>query len=1104
MLKGNISFGAMLSLAMIFLLLAPVSFLLAGSGIQFIENKNQWPEEVHFGAKVPGGNLHIGPTGFHYYLIDEKKIDELHEQSHHHIDESSGGPSFIDGQYVRMQWLNSTPGDPKPFGKRKQYYNYFTGSDPNQWAVKASAFEGFTYPNIYEGIDLMVYTAGNNLKYDFILSAGADPSQIKGLYEGANSIRLDENGNLYVATSLGQLIEKRPYAYQFINGEKRQVESAFNLEGNVLSFCFPQGYDVCEPLIIDPLLIFSTYSGSTADNWGSTATPGERGNLYSAGIVRLVDATHTFPTSPGAFQTSFGGVYDVGVLKYDSTGSELLWASYFGGALGEAPHSMVMNAKEELLVLGTTSSNNFPTTSGAFSRAFSGGEPVVSASIPYQNGSDIFVLRVSKDGTQLLASTYLGGSENDGLNPPYGPLTKNYGDELRGDIITDAEDNIFLSTVTSSTDFPALNSFNTTYKGGVTDALLIKLPPDLSAITWSGFIGGTEADASHTLKIDRQGDIFIGGGTNSPDFPATLGTYQPSLGGNEDGWIAQIEGDGSAIRAATFTGTVAFDQVYFLDLNESEEIYVYGQTAGGLNFPITPGVYHNPNSGQFVQKFSNDLSTLIFSTTFGSGRGIPDISPTAFLVNECNNLYMTGWGGLVNSLSNYWQSNTVGMPLTPDAFQRTTSGSDFYFIVLTDDATQFLYGTYLGGNFSRTHVDGGTSRFDKSGIVYHAVCSGCEAYNAAGVPTSDFPTTPDAWSRVNRSVNCNNAAFKFDLSSLRARLQTNSVQLDMPGLRTVCIPDRIVFQNLSTGGETFQWDLGDGTKIVKPDTSMIIHQYQKTGRYIVKLKAIDPGTCKVSDSTATFVDVFIKQSQVQDDDDLCEDVPYKLQASGGVVYHWISEDGTFESAEATPVVNPPDTLLYYVTITEATGCINKDTVQLNVIPSLLPGFEMSVIGECKGRPQVYVKDTTQHTENARLLFDFGDGNTTENDEVLHTYENDGLYQVKLTGVREFCVYEKTLAVPVFNMTVPNVITPEQKEGKNDTFIIQYGDQEGVTPGDFGLKVSLVIYNRWGTEVFAADDYQYDWAAEGLSGGVYFYEVTVQGHATCKSWVHVLK
>lgn len=1089
----------------------------AGPGLQFIENKNQWDRDVDFGIKIPGGTMHITAQGFRYYLLDEEKMEELHDQTHGMTDEATGariGKENINGHFVTMDWLGSNASTPVPFNKLKTYYNYFIGADPARWASKAFAYGGVVYPALYDGIDLKVYSSGYNLKYDFVVSAGADPCQIKGTYDGADAVWLDSNGNLFVKTSVGELIEKRPYAYQIIHGVETPVLCAFDLEGNTVSFIFPEGYDTCEPLIIDPLLIFSTYSGSTADNWGSTATPGERGNLYSSGVTNAAGGG-TFPATTGAFQKSYGGVYDVGILKYDSTGTQLLYASYLGGNQSESPHSLVMNNNEELLVLGTTSSYNFPTTVNAIDTSFNGGNQVTHV-VTYNNGSDIFVARISKDGSQLLSSTFLGGSNNDGLNPPFGPLTRNYGDELRGDIITDKDDNVYISSVTASADFPVTNSFDTLYGGGSTDALLLKLTPDLSQIIWGALIGGTGTDASHTLKLDSNGDIFIAGGTTSADFPITTGSYQDLYAGNADGWIAHIAGDGTGINEATFTGTSSFDQIYFLDMNENEEIYVYGQTtADSTAFPITPGVYNNPNSGQFVQKFTNDLSSLIFSTVFGSGRGIPDISPTAFLVNECNNLYMSGWGGEVNSRTGHWNSNTIGMPLTSDAFQTTSSGSDFYFIVLTDDASEFLYATYLGGRSSRTHVDGGTSRFDKGGIVYHAVCSGCAAFNALNAPTSDFPTTPGAWSRFNRSQNCNNAAFKFDLSSLRARLQTNSVQLDMPGLNKVCIPDKIVFQNRCTGGETFVWDLGDSTKIVTPDTAALVHQYMNTGRYLVKLKAIDPGTCKVSDSTSTYVDVFIKQSQVQDDDALCAGTIYELKAKGGVLYEWTSEhdafvaDSTVASANPDDVVkvpvNPADTTSYFIRITEASGCFHRDTVQLNVIPSLVPEFDIRTEGTCEGRPSVHVIDRTENSKDAHLTFDFGDGASTDVPDVIHAYEQDGLYAVKLTGVREFCVYEMEVPFACYKMKIPNIITPGIDDGLNDEFVIKFGEQEDIlTPADFGIKVSLTVYNRWGKEVYQSEDYQYDWSGQGLETGIYYYEVTVGEQATCKSWVHLVK
>jgi hypothetical protein len=515
--------------------------------------------------------------------------------------------------------------------------------------------------------------------------------------------------------------------------------------------------------------------------------------------------------------------------------------------------------------------------------------------------------------------------------------------------------------------------------------------------------------------------------------------------------------------------------------------------------PVTPGVFNNPNSGQFVQKFSNDLSSLIFSTVFGSGIGIPNISPTAFLVNNCNNLYMSGWGGIVNSGTGHWNSTTNGMQTTPDGLQRTTSGSDFYFIVLTADASELLYATYLGGTQSRTHVDGGTSRFDKSGIVYHAVCSGCDAFNATQNSTSDFPTTPGAWSNTNNSGNCNNAAFKFDLSSLRARLQTNTVEFDSPGIDKICFPDTIRFQNFSTGGEFYEWDLGDGTRLTKFDTTSFIHQYQDEGSYLVKLKAIDQNTCTGVDSVAKVITVFRNQSSAQDDDDICFGTTYALQASGGVTYIWSTDDGILPSNEVTP----EDTTQYFVTIIDGNGCLLKDTVQLNVIPELEIKLEYELLVDCFSRPSIHMQNKSKGDADDIFFFDFGDGSTSDATEITHSYEADGDYTIRLVGVKEFCVYEESHEIPFYTILVPNVITPGGSEGENDFFVIQYGEA-GKTPADAGLTVQVKVFNRWGRKVYESSDYKNDWAAKDLEPGIYYYHVTIGNQATCKSWIHVMK
>ncbi len=1079
-----------------------IGFALAQEpAIRFIENKMQWPEGVDFGARIAGGTMLLQSEGFRYYFLDQQKLEQLHEMGHSGLTNGSSEhrDDIVEGTAIQVSFPGANPFAKAIPGRRlKAYYNYFIGNDTTSWASRAAAYESVRYKELYQGIDLSVYSSGDNLKYDFIVTPGTDPAVISIQYNGADEMSA-ENGDINVHGKHVSMVEKKPVAFQLIDGKKVFVPCEYILAANALSFCFPVGYDPCFELVIDPLLIFSTYSGSRADNWGSTATPGEHGTLYSSGVTNhFVGNTFsgTFPATAGAFQTTYGGIYDVAILKYDSIGQQLLYASYLGGADSESSHSLVVNKNNELMILGTTGSPNFPTTTGAVSQTFHGGTAEFNV-IPYTNGSDIFVARISADGSQLLSSTLLGGAANDGLNPNVSPLTANYGDQLRGDIITDDQNNVYISSVTSSPDLPLSNSFSTSYHGGSTDAIIVKLNPNLSQVLWGAFVGGASDDASHTIKLSQGGTVYAAGGTTSTNFPITTGAYQAALSGSVDGWIAQIAGDGSSILSATFTGTPQFDQVYFLELNGSGDVYVYGQSAG--NFPVSPGAYHNNNGHQFLQKFSSDLTTLVLSTVFGSGRSTPDISPTSFLVNECNNLYMSGWGGYVNTQAGHWPgSSTRGMPLTADAFQTTSSGSDFYFMVLTADASQLLYASYLGGTQSRTHVDGGTSRFDKSGVVYHAVCSGCQAGNPFG-PSSDFPVTPNAWSSRNNSLNCNNAAFKFDLSSLKARIQTNNVALTSPGITQICMPDKIVFQNKSIGGELFEWKLGDGTNITKTDRDDIIHQYLAEGTYVVRLKAIDAGTCKGKDSTAVTIFIHRPRGSGGPDQSICQGTNVQLLGSDGASYEWRNEAGTFTSASPSPIVSPDVTTRFFVTIHDINSCVVKDTVNVKVQPGLKPNFNVSLTHDCTTRSLLQVENLTTGADS--FNFDFGDGVTSTDAKTVHAFDKDGTYNVTFNGNKGGCNYKDSKTIDVYTWFVPNVITPGASPGANDFFRIKYGAS---FLSDTGLSAALVVYNRYGAPVYQSKDYKENWAGEGLSEGVYYYEVTIDNKFTCKSWVQIVR
>lgn len=859
----------------------------------FKQNKGQWNEVIEYKADLIDGAMFLEKQGITYHFKDKSYL-----RASHATKEYIPKPKNVKGHVVRVKFKGANT-NPIISSERKSphYENYFVGTDKSKWASEVRVFNEVSYSNIYPGIDFKIYESQSNMKYDFIVSPGANHKNIQVEYNGADDLYIDQ-GVLYVKTTITDIIENKPYAYQIINGEKVEVICNYKLKRNILKFDFPKGYDKTKELIIDPVLIFSSYSGAVSDNFGYTATYDTLGFTYGGGVIFGT----SYPTTTGAYDTSFNGgsggrtsvPADIAISKFNANGSALVYSTFLGGAGDESPHSIVTNDAGELYILGTTGSSNFPTSVGCYDNTFNGGTNFPGSAVDYPSGCDIIITKLNAAGTALLSSTYVGGSGNDGLNNNAG-LKNNYGDEFRGEIIVDQSNNCYVSSVTNSTNFPVVGGSG--FKGGSSDGVVFKLNPTLSVLTWSTHIGGSGIDAAYGIQQDAAGNTFIAGGTTSTNLDSAVNTNS----GGVDGFLAKYS-PANILLNSRYIGTASYDQCYFVQIDIFDSVYTFGQSLGAM--PVTAGKYSNAGSHQFIQKYDNTLTTLDFSTVFGSTSSTINISPSAFLVNDCGLIYMSGWGGTVNSAG----GTTTGLPISAGAFQTTTDGSDFYLMVLEKNATGLNYATFFGGSGSNEHVDGGTSRFDKKGNVYQAVCAGC---------SGSFPTTPGAWATTNGSTNCNLGVFKFNINEIKAIASIPTV--------IICYPNAAFFSNSSSNGNAYLWDFGDGnTSTAFAPT----HFYSSAGTYTASLLVYDSTGCIKPDSSTITIIVFDPASAVTSPDTvICPNTSVQLSATGGSTYLWSPSATLSNDTIANPIATPTSATTYQVIVSNICGI---DTSYINV------------------------------------------------------------------------------------------------------------------------------------------------------------------------------
>ena len=995
----------------ILILVAGLFPLSTRAQMEFVENKGQWHPNVKFRGDFNTGSFFLENKGFTVLLHKADDIKRLSETVHGHGMDSSAkkmpAPApenlVVNSFAYKVRFLGSSTRTQQLPEKEAvgSLNNYFIGSDPGRWGSNCRIFGAITYQEIYPNIDIRYYSSGDRLKYDFIVKPGGNPDYIAMEYVGPTSLAVKEK-ELVISTPVGDVRELYPYSYQAASGRNEQVDCKYVVKGNVVTFKVGK-YDPKATLVIDPSIIFSSFTGSRADNWGYTATPGPDGSFFAGGIA----FGSGYPTSPGVIQQTYGGGtdeggyggYDIAIFKFSPNGRNRLYATYIGGTRNEQPHSMIADAQGNLVIAGRSNSDSFP------------GVPRVNKA-----DYDIVIIKLNPTGSAILGAVKIGGSGNDGVNiqPKYPTLSpnatsirRNYGDDARSEVILDANNNIYLASCTQSTNFPLRNAIQSV-SGGAQDGVILKYNPNLSNLLFSTYFGGSGDDACFVANINPvTGDLFVGGSTTSTNLPGDkTGVIFPAFqGGTTDGFVTQLTNTGAAILRTTYIGTNGIDMLYGLKFDRSGNPYIMGTTTG--TWPVVNATFSNPGGKQFIGKLRPDLSGYQYSTVFGTNSAMPNISPVAFLVDRCENVYVSGWGGGINSNQGYSTGNTAGLPeVNPLQGIPPADSRDFYFFVLEKNATSQLFGSHFGENsVMGDHVDGGTSRFDDNGVIYQAICANC---NQLGV----FPTTGGVYSSTNGNQNCNQAAVKIEMNfaGVGAAIQVSidGVKYDTLG----CVPLYVRFSDTLRKGKTYIWNFGDGSPEITTTSADTAHTYTAVGTYVVRLIAEDSSTCNIRDTA--YVTIIAGSNKANLDFTAaklppCQSLTMQFTNTsvattgsfGPRAFVWDYGDG---SPKDTVGLTPPRVHTYAapgtynvrLTVIDPQFCNTPDdtvkTIRIN--PLVEARFETPALG-CAPYDAVFNNTSLAGTD---FIWEFGDGNTSTDVNPTHRYNNPGTYNVRLIAI----------------------------------------------------------------------------------------------------------
>ncbi|WP_052807314.1 DUF7948 domain-containing protein [Risungbinella massiliensis] len=672
--------------------------------LSFIPNKGQKEARVQYYTQSKGFQCHFMTNEVLLTFFESSTETPQTNLSEPYLIQQLAQPQMerkIKGITLALRFIHANPqvkieAREKTDGK----VHYLNRKDSGNWQTDLSIYKEVVYRQLWPGVDLVFKGENGKLKYDLIVQPGADLNQIQFAYVGGDEIELDQQGNLQVSTPYGVYQEQKPISYQEVAGERKEVNSQFQLVGDrVFGFALGTDYDPNFPLVIDPTLGYSTLLGGSSDDLAFGIDIDLIGNAYVTGSTLSTN----FPFTPGAFDTTYNGNGDAFVTKLNTLGNALVYSTFIGGSGVDQALAIAVDNFGQAYITGSTNSTDFPFTVGAVDTSPNG-------------GFDAFVTKLNIFGNALVYSTYLGGS----------------GEDVGRGIAVDLFGNAYVTGRTNSTNFPFTpGAFSTTNSGG-TDAFVTKINPSGSALVYSTYLGGVGGDEARAIAVDQFGNAYVAGITAAP-FPVTPGAFDTTPNGGTDGFVSKLNPSGSALVYSTYLGGNANDSIDGIAVDQAGNAYVTGGTNSN-DFPVTEFAYDvvfNGFSDAFVTKLNPQGTALLYSTYLGGGGTDFGIS---IAVDAFGHAYVTGTTGSEN------------FPTTPNAFDVTYNGSGDVFIArintnVLSPNDSLVSSSYVGGTGFDTATGIAVNLFGQVFI------SGATSPSLGANPVP-FPTTPNAFDRT--------------------------------------------------------------------------------------------------------------------------------------------------------------------------------------------------------------------------------------------------------------------------------------------------------------------------------------------------------------------